>query len=110
MITAGLASRVAPPRRQPPPLPDVGYPCIGHAHLRGEQSARPVRDTQLRRRRLVSGRDNRKLMHLRGPAALGPVIEAGEPLEGMPLLPGDQRRLGHSDSLHDLVRPDAFVG
>ena len=69
-----------------------------------------MRHAQLLRRRLQRRQHHRDLVHLRRPTGLGPVLQPGDPLGGVALLPRDHRRLGHPDPVHDLVRPDTLIG
>ena len=58
-----------------------------------QQPARPVRHPQLLRRRLQRRQHDRDLVDLRRPARLRPIVQPGDPLGGIPLLPRDHRRL-----------------
>jgi len=69
-----------------------------------------MRDTQLLRRRLQRREHHRDLVDLRRPPWLAPVVEPDDPVSGVPLLPGDHRRPGHPDQLHELIRPDTLIG
>jgi Transposase, Mutator family len=84
---------------------ELKRPRFDASQVIGQDPARPVRHTQLLRRRLQRRRHHRNLVALRLAARIGPILHPGDPLGRIALLPRDQRRLEHLNPLHDLVRP-----
>ncbi len=56
-----------------------------------------MRHTQLLRRRLQRRQHDRDLVDLRRPTRLRPILQPGDPIGPVPLLPRNHHRLGHPD-------------
>ena len=84
-------------RALPPGLHPVGAPRprdrrVTDPELLGQQSRGPVRDRQLRGRRLQRRGDDLRVVDRLGSAAARPIPEARDPVGGKPLAPLDHRR------------------
>src|SRR5215203_1361056 len=106
----GELESLPPPRLQPPLPPDPCHPHIGDVELIGQQPARPVRHPEPLRGRLQRGQHDRDLINCGRPARLRPVLQPGDALRRITLLPRNHRRLRHPNSMHDLARAHSVIG
>jgi hypothetical protein len=60
-------------------------------------------DPEPSRRRLQGGQRHRDLVDCPRPTRFRSIVQAGQPLGGVPLLSADHGRLGNPDPLHDAL-------